>query len=58
MMDSGGQTPLHLAAIAGQAQSCRILMANGADLSAQTYQGYTPLEVAAEPAQKILHVHG
>ncbi|KAK3704735.1 hypothetical protein QZH41_001082 [Actinostola sp. cb2023] len=57
VMDGNGQTPLHLAAIAGQAQSCRILMANGADLTAQTYQGYTALEVAAEPAQKVLHVH-
>lgn len=33
-------------------------MANGADLTAQTYQGYTAMEVAAEPAQKVLHVHG
>lgn len=58
VMDGNGQTPLHLAAIAGQAQSCRVLMANGADLTAQTYQGYTAMEVAAEPAQKVLHIHG
>ena len=44
----GGWTPLHLAVAAGQADIVRALAAAGADLSARTEHGRTPLHVALE----------
>src|SRR5262245_11867644 len=40
-------TPLHVAARAGQAKAAELLIAKGADLKAKDREGYTPLHVVA-----------
>jgi ankyrin repeat protein len=50
----GGWTPLHLAVAEGQAEMVQILVAAGADLSAHTEHGRTPLHVALESAPGLV----
>jgi ankyrin repeat protein len=40
-------TPLHLAAVKGQAETVRVLVEMGADVHAQILSGHTPLHCAA-----------
>lgn len=42
-----GKTPLHLAAFAGHADICSLLVEAGADLLSKDGQGFTPVQVAA-----------
>ena len=52
----GGWTPLHLAVAAGKAEIVRVLVKEGADLTAATEDGRTPLHVALECAPKLVPV--
>lgn len=56
------QTPLHLAAAAGQLEVCRLLLELGASIDATDDQGQKPIHVAAqnnfpEVAQLFLQQH-
>lgn len=42
----GGNTPLHLHALNGQAEQCQLLIEAKADVNATNKEGYTPLLVA------------
>ena len=42
------QTPLHLAAAAGQLEVCRLLLELGANIDATDDQGQKPIHVAAQ----------
>lgn len=52
----GGWTPLHLAVAAGHADVVRVLVAAGADLSALTEHGRTPLHVALRSCPPMVAV--
>jgi ankyrin repeat protein len=43
-----GDTPLHLAALAGHLDVVRVLIDNKADVNAKNKEGYTPLHLASE----------
>jgi ankyrin repeat protein len=45
-VDDQGQTPLHVAAIWGQAAMVQFLLDHGADISLKTKDGETALDVA------------
>ena len=47
----GGETPLHAAAIAANADSANLLLARGADPLRKNAQGETPLDVARRGQQ-------
>jgi ankyrin repeat protein len=49
-----GWSPLHLAVAAGQARVVEALVAAGADLTARTEQGRTPLHLALEHAPDLV----
>ena len=49
----GGWTPLHVAVVEGQAAVVRVLVAAGADLTARTDHGRTPLHVALRFASDL-----
>jgi ankyrin repeat protein len=51
-----GWTPLHLAAAAGREDVVRVLVGAGADLTARTESGRTPLHVAVEHAPGLVEV--
>lgn len=46
VVQSGGQTPLHLATRAGEAEVVRLLLTRAADLSLVDYDGFTAMELA------------
>src|SRR5437762_12212235 len=50
--DSGGHTPLHLAAFSGRAAMTKLLLANGAKINAPDGCGWTPLHTAAARGHK------
>lgn len=50
----GGWTPLHLAVADGRADVVRVLVEAGADLTARTEHGRTPLHVALEAAPDLV----
>jgi ankyrin repeat protein len=52
----GGWTPLHVAVAERQEKIVRLLVEAGADLSATTEQGRTPLHVALEQAPELVGV--
>jgi hypothetical protein len=43
-----GNTPLHIAALAGQEEVVRLLLHCDADVNARSQQGFTPLYMAAQ----------
>lgn len=49
-----GETPLHLAARDGRMEIAQVLLENGADLNARSYQQRTPLVLAIENARPDL----
>ena len=53
-VDGLGETALHRSAVAGQTQSCRVLLTHGADPTLRSFDGYTAVEVASESVQRIL----
>ena len=57
-----GWTPLHYASVFGNTQVTKLLIANGADVSAKTKGGHTPLGLAIECDNKetvaLLRKHG
>jgi ankyrin repeat protein len=52
----GGWTPLHLAVADGQAEVVRALVEAGADLTARTERGRTPLHIALEHCPDLMPV--
>lgn len=50
--NSQGDTPLHLAAQAGRAYLCELLLLRGAEINAQDREAWTPLMKAAAAGQK------
>lgn len=44
--DGGQMTPLHAAAVHGQLEVFQLLLRNGADITAKTVRGRTPLQLA------------
>jgi len=52
--DMYGFTPLHFAAIKGQAELVQLLLARKADVEAQTSSGSTALNLAARNGQKVV----
>ncbi len=52
----GGWTPLHVAVVEGQAEIVRVLVTAGADLTARTEHGRTPLHVALRFAADVAPV--
>jgi ankyrin repeat protein len=62
MVDSGGLSPLHWAALFGLVQSAELIVVGGAHLDMQSKSGETPLHLAAEkghvPFVKFLLAHG
>ena len=52
--DGSGRTPLHLAAEAGSADTVKLLIDAGAEISALTPTGLTPLQVAVEHKRDVL----
>lgn len=50
--DQEGNTPLHLAALAGQADMVYVLQYNGADPFAKNNIGHTPLDLAVDTATR------
>ena len=47
IVDSDGQTALHLAASAGHAETVSALILGGCDIGIQDFSGHTPLQKAA-----------
>lgn len=43
-----GNTPLHIASLAGQEEVVKILIRNGANANVQSQNGFTPLYMAAQ----------
>jgi ankyrin repeat protein len=60
--DNFGLTPLHWAALAGHKDVAALLLANKADVNAQSKGGWGPLNLAAENGHKnvaaLLRQHG
>jgi len=60
--NKSGETPLHVAAVAGSKEVLELLITNGADLNAANPRGRTPLHLAAEKhgksAVEVLACHG
>src|ERR1035441_8903076 len=50
--DSAGHTPLHGASSRGQMDMTKLLIANGANVNAQSWRGATPLQFAAGDGRK------
>ncbi|EDO45485.1 predicted protein, partial [Nematostella vectensis] len=49
-----GFTPLHIAVVYGHWEIVKLLLDEGADVEAQTKNGYQPLHLAAQYGHKII----